>query len=372
MTKPSVIHYLLIPLFIVLLSFQPSFASSDDYIRGYAEAVLVKQFNKAPESLTVDDGVITVLLKGIQRPMKERIQNELYQIDGVKLVVITASPASASDTLSYSETDPSRMKDTNEKDQAGISFFGKKRLFEPLIADPRWPHFSIAYQFYIDDDELKNVGSTTFGETLPFYSDIAPFGGEWQIGLQASVFALFDLDAASHDLINADYWVGIPLSYSRDVFSAIFRLFHQSSHLGDEFLLRSRIERVNLSYEALDFKASYNLNESFRGYAGSGFIIRREPDDLKRWSLQYGFEFRGPRAYFDNTLKPVAGADFQNREESDWNVDISLRSGIEIESEKMFWNRLHLMLEYFYGFSPNGQFYDRRIEYLSLGTHFYF
>jgi len=361
-----------IALFILLLSDQPSSAESDEYIRGYAEAVLEKQLQLTPDSLTVENGVITVVLKEMREPVKQRVQSELSQIRGVRQVEIVESASVGSDTVSYSETGPPGILQGQEISHTGISFFGKKRLFEPLIADPRWPHFSISYQFYIDDDELKNVGATSFGETLPFYADIAPFGGEWQVGLQAAVFALFDLDAASHDLINADYWVGIPLSYRGNAFSAIFRLFHQSSHLGDEFLLRSRVDRVNLSYEALDFKASYDLTEPFRVYAGSGYIMRREPDDLKRWSLQYGVEFRSPRAYVNDTMKPVAGADFKNRQESDWNMDISLRTGIEIESEKMFWNRLYFLIEYFYGFSPHGQFYDRRIEYLSLGTHFYF
>jgi hypothetical protein len=30
------------------------------------------------------------------------------------------------------------------------------------------------------------------------------------------------------------------------------------------------------------------------------------------------------------------------------------------------------MLEYFNGRNPNGQFYDRTLEYIGLGTHVYF
>jgi hypothetical protein len=70
-------------------------------------------------------------------------------------------------------------------------------------------------------------------------------------------------------------------------------------------------------------------------------------------------------------MKPVLGADFKNQQETEWHSDVSLRIGIEIESKKMLWNRLHLMLEYFNGNSPHGQFYERSIEY-RLGSHFYF
>ena len=40
--------------------------------------------------------------------------------------------------------------------------------------------------------------------------------GWWEVGVQAGVFAFFDLDAESTDLVNADYLVGVPLSYEFD------------------------------------------------------------------------------------------------------------------------------------------------------------
>lgn len=264
---------------------------------------------------------------------------------------------------------PLAVSAEEEREEEGFMISRKEALFRPLIADPRWPHFSISYQYYFDDDELKNVGATSFGETLPFYRSRA-FGGQWQIGIQAAVFAIFDLDSESMDLINADYWVGIPLSYKKENFSSLLRLFHQSSHLGDEFLLRSRVDRINLSYEVLDFKVSYDLREWIRLYSGIGHLIRREPADLDPWSVQYGLELRSPSAY--GVFRPVAGADFKNREESGWNTDMMLSLGIFIESEKTVWNKLHIMIEYFNGRSPHGQFYERYIEFLSIGTGFYF
>jgi Protein of unknown function (DUF1207) len=55
--------------------------------------------------------------------------------------------------------------------------FTRGSLFEPLIADPRWPHFSVAYQNYLGDQELNNVASVTFGESIALYRNRAPFGG---------------------------------------------------------------------------------------------------------------------------------------------------------------------------------------------------
>lgn len=36
-----------------------------------------------------------------------------------------------------------------------------------------------------------------------------------EVGIQAGVFSIFDLDAESYDLINADYTVGVPLSFKK-------------------------------------------------------------------------------------------------------------------------------------------------------------
>lgn len=275
--------------------------------------------------------------------------------------------ASADDMQEYASA-----VDEEEKNEADNTLLRTERLFQPLIADPRWPHFSISYQYYIDDDELENVGSTTFGETLPFYRSKAPFSGIWQIGIQAAVFAIFDLDADSMDLINADYMVGIPVSYSKDDFSTMLRLFHQSSHLGDEFLLRSRIDRINLSYEAIDLRVSYDFPKWLRVYSGAGYLVRKDPDDLKRWSIQNGIELRNLPDYLGKTLSPVLAVDIKNKQESEWKSDVTLRFGVQIVNEKTVWNKVHLLLEYFNGRSSHGQFYERQLQNVSLGMHFYF
>ena len=55
--------------------------------------------------------------------------------------------------------------------------------------------------------------------------------------LVGNVYAQFDLNRPSYDLINADYLIGLPLTFRFDRFSGRARLYHQSSHLGDEFVL---------------------------------------------------------------------------------------------------------------------------------------
>jgi hypothetical protein len=56
------------------------------------------------------------------------------------------------------------------------------------------------------------------------------------------------MNAPSTDLINTDYVVGIPLSWRSSLFSTRVRLYHQSTHLGDEFVPHNPgVNRVNYS-----------------------------------------------------------------------------------------------------------------------------
>ena len=97
--------------------------------------------------------------------------------------------------------------------------------------------------------------------------------------------------SGSKDLINADYTVGLLTSYWTGPFSGFLRVHHLSSHLGDEFILNSQtpINRINLSFEELDLKVSYELASWLRIYGGEGMLVGRDPKDLKRctsnWEL---------------------------------------------------------------------------------------
>lgn len=98
-------------------------------------------------------------------------------------------------------------------------------LFGPLIADPRWPHFAVAYQYYINDPDFKDVGAVSFGETFTVYR-LRAGTGLLEFGIQAGVFAIFDLDASSFDLINADYTVALTTAYRLGQFSVLGRVSH--------------------------------------------------------------------------------------------------------------------------------------------------
>jgi hypothetical protein len=92
---------------------------------------------------------------------------------------------------------------------------------------------------------------------------------------------------------------------------------------------------------------------------------------LKPWSTQAGLEMRSPRPFLAGTVRPVAGVDLQQREQNNWSADVSVRAGVQLEKLTIVDRKLQILLEYFNGHSPNGQFFREKIEYIGLGLHLY-
>src|SRR5207249_633724 len=73
--------------------------------------------------------------------------------------------------------------------------------------------------------------SVGFGQTISVVR-----GRDWQVAVAAGVFSEFNMRSSTTDLVNIDYLVGLPITYRRGPFATRFRVFHESSHLGDEYL----------------------------------------------------------------------------------------------------------------------------------------
>ena len=257
------------------------------------------------------------------------------------------------------------------------SAFPKDDVFRPLLADPKQPRFFASWQAtrVRTNQTSVNIGSVGFGENFGFYTRRDGCNG-WQVGLLAGVFSQFNLDAPSSDLINADYIVGIPLSWRSGGWSTRVRLYHQSSHVGDEFLLgQPGFNRVNLSFEELEAMVSYD-NRWGRLYAGGGHVIHREPDTIDRNRVQWGLELRGPTMpspILGTVLEglhitPILGADFKSIEELKWIINTNALGGIEWSMEGST-RRFQVLANYYHGFAPYGQFFAQKVEWFGIGLY---
>jgi hypothetical protein len=250
-----------------------------------------------------------------------------------------------------------------------VVFLPEGDLFRPLLADPKQPQFYMSYLGYRSDVAHFTAWHVGFGETLGIvrWSNGAEDWEGLQLNMMAGVLAQFNWSAESRDLINADYIVGPTLTGRRGPFGARLRLFHQSSHLGDELLLSTPIARVNLSFEALDLMADVKMRH-LRIYGGGGYLVSREPRDLKRNTIQAGTEFLGASTWFQ-WLRPIAALDLKWSEQQRWRRNISLKAGWELGSARYDRRHLRFFFEFYNGFSPFGQFFNAKVQYIGGGLY---
>lgn len=252
-------------------------------------------------------------------------------------------------------------------------------VFCPLIADPKAMRSFLSYQQEKKSaDSIESVGAVGISDAF----GLARWGGNArsegvQLSLEGAIFAQFDLGSSSYDLINADYLVGVPLTMRKAAFSARFSIYHQSSHLGDELLLRrNEIERENLSFESLDMILSVDAG-ALRLYGGGEYIFHRQPRDLEHYVAQGGAELRPSAALVRfgriGFLRFLAAVDLKSSQEQDWDPSVSARVGFEID--RPFTGELparswSILFESYRGPSPYGQFFRQKIQYIGVGAHF--
>jgi hypothetical protein len=244
-------------------------------------------------------------------------------------------------------------------------------VFCPLFADPKAVR---SFATYVHGDfpsstNAKNVGSVGIGDGVALLRYGGPRPGEgFQVEIEAAVFSQFNLDAPSLAMLNADYVVGVPLTYRFRTFSTRLRLYHQSSHLGDELLLAADppLQRQNLSYESLELILSQELGV-LRVYAGGEWLFHRSPDTLDDLLAHLGAELRlGPAS----GARFVAAIDVKSSEQQEWKPAFSLRGGLEIArwSQADHPPRLFSIVAEFYdGPSPYGQFFAEDTQYYGGG-----
>lgn len=257
---------------------------------------------------------------------------------------------------------------------SGIWFPECPPLFRPFVADPRQLTYSVGWRFN-DQAITKNVIDVSFADIFPVYRwmDVGCFHGELEFSLEGGVWAIFDPMTFSAPLIDADYYVGFPLTYAFGNWAFRLRGYHISTHIGDEFLLNHpEFDRRNPSAEFLDFFVSYYVTQDIRVYGGIGCVLSQ--DDSFKCSRVYGEAGMEVRlfeiAYWDFCDRlygaPFMGMHFRYRGDYENHLDQTYVLGYEWGKFSGLERRLRLFLEYHDGYSPDGQFCRIATNYFSI------
>jgi len=226
-------------------------------------------------------------------------------------------------------------------------------VFPSLLADPKEPEFFATYLWQRSPRLASRLGSVGFGQTFGVLRT-----RDWQLSIAAGVFSQFDLSSSTADLMNTDYLVGLPLAYRRGSTAMRFRLYHQSSHLGDEYMIHAHAQRVDLSFEAAELLLSRELAD-WRVYGGV---------------LHAGLEYRQPGSLVRlgrlAAGRLVAALDGRSVQDRGWQIGWSFVTGLELADPLLVpgsgW-RWSLLLKGYSGPSPYGEFFRDRVSSLGFG-----
>lgn len=251
-------------------------------------------------------------------------------------------------------------------------------LYPTQLANPRQVVFACGIR--LNDSVAGKVSSpVTFGMQFPVYRwlniDLLTKTGDLQFDIEGAVFGIFNQASRDNTLINTEYYIALPLTYAHYNWAHRIRIFHVSSHLGDEYVkTHKNVKRINKSYEAIDYSLSYCITKAIRLYAGPGAILHSDSEMLlKPLYVEYGMDI-----HFDKQLwkemygRPFFSMYFENAQDTHWNLNATFAVGYELGRVEKLGRKARLTLEYHNGYSEEGQFSRKRNSYVQFGLSYGF
>ncbi len=165
------------------------------------ETVTLKRSGSRAE--TTAEGATVTLFKD-DPVRREAADKQLRTIDGLQGIAIVVKPVDAGKSVAVSRV----MGLTGEAEA-----FPMGDLFQPLIADPKQPQFFASLNRFQSSGVRYTMASDGFGETFGMYRFFGREEDGLQLNVEGALFAQFNMDTPSYDLINADYTIGIPVTY---------------------------------------------------------------------------------------------------------------------------------------------------------------
>lgn len=252
--------------------------------------------------------------------------------------------------------------------------------FRPFVADPRQITYSVGWRF--DDRVLgKNLIPVSYGDTLAIYRwiDLWYFRGDLQLEIEGALWATFDPLHDSSPLIDADYYVGFPITYLWENWALRLRAYHISTHIGDEFLLdHPHFRRVNPSIEAIDLSFSNQFTREIRLYGVFGWICCQDDSfRVGRFYVETGLELRLPqlgyRDYCDRLYgEPYLGMHFRFRDDFENHIDATYALGWEWGKYSGLRRKLRFFMMYHDGYTLEGQFCKFANRWFSINASYGF
>lgn len=251
---------------------------------------------------------------------------------------------------------------------AQVAAFPRTPAFEYPIAHPR-PAALVGRLLSVSRGESlygpEREAEASVGDVVPVLA-LAQGRTPVTLSLGLGVTGRFSLDDPRSALISTDWVVGIHTTVDLAPWRLDLHLYHESSHLGDEYAERFDARRIDWTREV----ASLWVRRTIGSFAvhGSAHYTLIDELSLPRAAAGAGVDYRGPAAKaLGGTLRPVAGVYTESTAYSDWTFTTSARAGAELGAGG---RAMAISVVYLNGMSTQRQFYAARSRYLGFELRF--
>jgi len=245
------------------------------------------------------------------------------------------------------------------------SYPAAHELFAPLQADPSEPHFGFELGLPVSH---RLVARIDVGDYLGLYRWALGDVGALQLNVGGAINTRFDA-TSSHDLQVVDFYGNVPLDLRIGRFSARSMFYHDSSHLGDDYLRQNNIESVKHSWDSVREILSWDACNALRLYGGYSGAIHTKPEWDGRQELQGGVEmFFNPsgRGYWH----PYWANDVQSWARTGWDPTWTSQLGVKTGESSSLGRGISYFLQFMRGPRLEGQFFINRETIWSAGLKF--
>ncbi len=251
------------------------------------------------------------------------------------------------------------------------SWLPQGSFFPTVYLDPAASQQSISILSYEVEGETQQLLYVPISLSLSqqfIRSEKSEFN-RWELGMEFNIYSQFSIvdvgDAFMGGLQNADYRIS-SVFHTQQNLATFYRLslFHQSSHLGDDYIIRNFITTPTLrtqNYEQLDLSI-YKRFEKWNIYGAGGYNV--SPNTVRdRWLLQLGGDWSQPMPNRSG-LALIAGTDIKIYEHNDFDPNIRVAAGIEFGRTTP--TPVKLLISFYQGHLPYSTLEYQRVRLIGL------
>jgi hypothetical protein len=242
-------------------------------------------------------------------------------------------------------------------------------VFRQLEADPRRIQLNASY-YRLDGKDRSDLAIGHSWGMAQWHTNNDYW--TWQWNVEGMAYSRFTIGGSLNSFETVDFFGNLPISLRHRFFSARAMLFHESSHLGDDYIRKTNDQGFRYSVDGARLILSAEPLGGARLYMGVSYLLHSIPDPARK-AAQLGVELTS-KPLTSSSKYPVrffAAQDLQFKEATGYGANSRSVAGFIVGFDGVP-RSMRFYLGRFEGHSPYGQFYRRRERFTDVGMSFHF